>query len=30
MSTDIMNVLTEYNDKAEYDTFAGFVKKLEQ
>lgn len=27
---DIMNVLTEYNDKAEYNTFTSFVKKLEQ
>ena len=29
-TNDIMNVLTEYNDKAEYDTFTDFVKKLEQ
>ncbi len=25
---DIMNVLTEYNDKTEYNTFSDFVKKL--
>lgn len=27
---DIMNALTEYNDKVEYDTLTGFVKKIEQ
>lgn len=26
---DIMDVLTEYNDKTEYNTFSDFVKKLE-